>query len=294
MTNGLVFFIGIVFVAVFLLSQGMITPVFGESGKVRKLLKKRLADIEKEMGEESFSSLLREKYLRQLSPIERSLEELPAMESLGGLIEQSGRSVLAHRLVLLAALIATVAGIIAFSMTNQPVVGLLAFAAGGWLPFWKITHDRTKRIQKIEEQLPDAIDMIKRALRAGHPFSGALKLSSEEMADPLASELKATFDDRPYPGGLTYSGHPLACASALASMEIFEDDRVPERALDVGERVIRPELEKFAARHPSIGEVPSPSTGMAALVRRVKVGAVVMGTPLWDAPKSTAARTDRR
>jgi tight adherence protein B len=198
MSSGVLFFIAIVGVAVFLLSQGMITPVFAESGKVRKQLKKRLGEIERELGNESFSSLLREKYLRQLSPFARSLEELPIMESLAGLIEQAGHKMLAHRLALLAAIVAIVAAVAAYTFTNQWIAALLAFAAGGWLPFWKVLYDRTKRIQKIEEQLPDAIDMIKRALRAGHPFSGAVKLASEEMPQPLSGELKATFADINY------------------------------------------------------------------------------------------------
>ncbi len=71
----------------------------------------------------------------------------------------------------------------------------------------------------------------------------------------ISDEIAATFDDRPFPGGLTYSGHPLACAVALESIRVFEDDAIPERALDLGERVIRPELDKIAARHPSVGEV---------------------------------------
>jgi taurine--2-oxoglutarate transaminase len=92
---------------------------------------------------------------------------------------------------------------------------------------------------------PDLITFAKGVNSGYVPLGGVI----------ISDEIAATFDDRPYPGGLTYSGHPLACASALASMEIFEDDQIPQRALDVGERVIRPELEKFAARHPSIGEV---------------------------------------
>lgn len=198
MESGVFFFIAIVFVAVFLLSQGMITPVYAESGKVRKRLKKRLDEIERELGEESFSSLLRAKYLRELSPLARRLEELPVMESLAGIIEQAGHKMLAHRLALLAGSIAAVAAIVAFSFTNQLAVAVLAFAIGGWLPFWKILHDRTQRVQRIEEQLPDAIDMIKRALRAGHPFSGAVKLASEELPQPLAGELRATFADINY------------------------------------------------------------------------------------------------
>jgi len=196
--SGIYIFIAIVFLAVFLLSQGLVTPVFAESGKVRKRLKKRLSEIERELGDESLSSLLREKYLRELSPLARRLEELPIMENLGGIIEQSGNKILAHRLALLALAIASTASFVAYSLSNQWFMAVGAFAVGGWLPFWKILHDRTKRIQQIEEQLPDAIDMIKRALRAGHPFAGSVKLASEELPQPLAGELKSTFADINY------------------------------------------------------------------------------------------------
>jgi tight adherence protein B len=69
---------------------------------------------------------------------------------------------------------------------------------GGGLPFFKIFRDRANRIQVFEEQLPDAIDMVKRALRAGHPFSGAIKLVADEMDDPVAGEFGTTFADINY------------------------------------------------------------------------------------------------
>src|SRR5699024_5741215 len=59
----------------------------------------------------------------------------------------------------------------------------------------------------------------------------------------------------PFPGGLTYSGHPLACAAGVASIEIFEEERILENVRDLGERVLRPRLNKMAVDHPSIGEV---------------------------------------
>lgn len=198
MSTGLIIFIAVVFVTVFLLSQSMIIPVFGESRKARKRLKKRLAEMEQEGGQESFASLLRDKYLRDLSPLEKQLEQLPGMEGLSGMIEQAGHKMLAHRLVLLSAGIAIVTGAVAYTFTNQILIAVLGFAVGGAAPFLKILKDRTKRIQKIEEQLPEAIDMMKRALRAGHPFSGALKLVSEEMPEPMAKEFKTTFSDLNY------------------------------------------------------------------------------------------------
>jgi taurine--2-oxoglutarate transaminase len=65
----------------------------------------------------------------------------------------------------------------------------------------------------------------------------------------------ATFSDRVYPGGLTYSGHPLACASAVASMEAMENERIVENAARLGEEVLRPGLARLASEHSIIGDV---------------------------------------
>ena len=59
----------------------------------------------------------------------------------------------------------------------------------------------------------------------------------------------------PYPGGLTYSGHPLACASAVASINIFKEEGIIEHARHLGTDIVGPALAEIAARHPSVGEV---------------------------------------
>ena len=100
MSAGMIFFIGLIFVAMIFLVQGLAIPVFGESAQARKRLKKKLGDIESADNEEAYSSLLRQKYLRKLSPVERSLEKLPRMEVLASFIEQSGSRYLAYRVVL--------------------------------------------------------------------------------------------------------------------------------------------------------------------------------------------------
>ena len=81
--------------------------------------------------------------------------------------------------------------------------------------------------------------------------SGYVPLGGVVISDKVA----ASFAERAYPGGLTYSGHPLACAVAVESLHVFADDDVPGTAARLGEEVIRPELEAMAERHPSIGEV---------------------------------------
>ncbi|MEU8525159.1 MULTISPECIES: aspartate aminotransferase family protein [Streptomyces] len=71
----------------------------------------------------------------------------------------------------------------------------------------------------------------------------------------ISERIAATFDKRPYPGGLTYSGHPLACAAAVATIEVMEDEKVVEHAARIGETVLGPGLRALADRHPSVGEV---------------------------------------
>ncbi|HWN37351.1 MAG TPA: type II secretion system F family protein [Gammaproteobacteria bacterium] len=197
-SNELWIVIGAVFAAVFLLSQAMIVPVFGESRKTRKRLRARLGEIERELGQNSFASILREKYLRELSPLERTLESLPMMAGITDMIEQAGYTMLAHRLALLSVGAGIIGAAVAWTVTHSWPLAVLALVACGAAPFLKVANARTKRILKIEEQLPEAVDMMKRALRAGHPFSGAVKLVSEELEAPLGKEFATTFADLNY------------------------------------------------------------------------------------------------
>jgi taurine--2-oxoglutarate transaminase len=67
--------------------------------------------------------------------------------------------------------------------------------------------------------------------------------------------ISATFNDRVYPGGLTYSGHPLACAAAVATIEAMQSEHIVDNARRIGDEVLRPGLAELAARHRVIGEV---------------------------------------
>jgi taurine--2-oxoglutarate transaminase len=71
----------------------------------------------------------------------------------------------------------------------------------------------------------------------------------------ISDRIAATFADRAFPGGLTYSGHPLACASAVASINIFREEGIVEHARALGADHIGPGLRALAERHPCIGEV---------------------------------------
>ena len=92
--------------------------------------------------------------------------------------------------------------------------------------------------------VPDIITMAK-GINSGYVPLGAMVVSPT-----LAEWVRPRF----FAGGLTYSGHPLACASAVASIEAFQEEGIVENAAAMGE-VFRAELARLAEKHPSIGEV---------------------------------------
>lgn len=198
MSNGLLIFIGLVFATAFLLIQGLTIPVFGESAAARKRLQKKLGEIQSADDDGAFTSLLREKYLRKLNPWERQLERLPQMEQLAEKIEQAGHKYLAYRVVLFSIVLGVAVAVVAWLTLRMWYVGLFAGIMAAYLPFMRISIDRTKRLMAFEEQLPDAIETMTRALRAGHPFSAALKMISDDFDDPIAGEFELTFGDINY------------------------------------------------------------------------------------------------
>ena len=71
----------------------------------------------------------------------------------------------------------------------------------------------------------------------------------------ISDEIAATFNDRVFPGGLTYSGHPLATAAAVATIDVMAEEKMVENAAAIGENVIKPLLQELMAKHKVIGEV---------------------------------------
>ena len=92
---------------------------------------------------------------------------------------------------------------------------------------------------------PDLICFAKGVNSGYVPLGGVI--ISEKIAD--------SFRERAFPGGLTYSGHPLACASAVASINIFKEEKIVEHARHLGNDIIGPELQKLKDKHPSVGDV---------------------------------------
>ncbi|WP_418277339.1 aspartate aminotransferase family protein [Isoptericola jiangsuensis] len=98
---------------------------------------------------------------------------------------------------------------------------------------------------EAHEVVPDLITFAK-GVNSGYVPAGGVIVSA-----PIA----ATFDDRVFPGGLTYSGHPLAMAAIVATLDAMETDGVVEHAARIGRDVLAPGLAEIAARSPLVGEV---------------------------------------
>jgi taurine--2-oxoglutarate transaminase len=81
--------------------------------------------------------------------------------------------------------------------------------------------------------------------------SGYVPLGGVVITKPVSE----TFNERVFPGGLTYSGHPLACAAAVATIDVMKEEKIVEHAASIGEKVIGPALRELAKKHKIIGEV---------------------------------------
>ncbi len=95
------------------------------------------------------------------------------------------------------------------------------------------------------EVVPDLITFAKGVNSGYVPLGGVI----------LGPRVRETFANRVYPGGLTYSGHPLACAAAVAAITVMRDEDLIARTRRIGEELVRPRLTKMQDRHPSIGEI---------------------------------------
>jgi taurine--2-oxoglutarate transaminase len=81
--------------------------------------------------------------------------------------------------------------------------------------------------------------------------SGYVPLGGVVISEPITK----TFDERVFPGGLTYSGHPLACATAVATIDVMKSEKMVENASMIGEKILGPGLNELAKKHQVIGDI---------------------------------------
>src|SRR4029450_1169479 len=115
------------------------------------------------------------------------------------LIEQSGGGVTPSAILLSSLVLAGVAGLLVVLLLPRYVLLSIPAALGaGALPFLWLRRRRSVRLRKFEEQFPEALDLLSRAIRAGHAFQTAMGMVADEVPDPIGGEFKKTFDQQNY------------------------------------------------------------------------------------------------
>jgi tight adherence protein B len=150
-----------------------------------------------------------------LAPI---AERVPAFEDAHLMIEQAGSAMTLARFLVISGGLAIGLGLGVLVLTLRWPAGLIAAAVGGLAPYVILRRKRSKRFYKFEEQLPEAIDMLGRAIRAGHPLSSGLKMVADEAKDPVAGEFRRTHEEHRF--GLAFEDAMLAMADRVGIVDV--------------------------------------------------------------------------
>ncbi|MCU0909832.1 MAG: type II secretion system F family protein [Rhodobacteraceae bacterium] len=185
----------LVFVGVLLLVEGLYLTVFGKSISLNNRLNRRLDLLEKGAGREEVLEQLRKEVSQHMAGGGIPFYQVLALKAQRAAIAFSPR-----QLVIIMALLSLVSFLLLTVATTGPLVVrllvALAFGIGG-VYTW-VNRKAKKRLAMIEEQLPDAVELMVRSLRVGHPFSSAINIVAKEIPDPLGSEFGMIADEAAY------------------------------------------------------------------------------------------------
>ncbi|MDC5854671.1 type II secretion system F family protein [Vibrio europaeus] len=185
------FFI-LLFFAVVFISQALILPAAGSKAK-HKELSQRLKESQAGLDEEA-RSLLQEHYVKSLTPLDRKLVKIETFSSLKKMIELSGYDWSLTQTLTVTFLFSTIVFVTTLILKQPIYIGLVA-AVGIWfiLYFW-LNKKISDRLAAFEEQLPEALDIMRRMLQAGQPVTQAFNEVGNEMPAPIGVEFKNTFN----------------------------------------------------------------------------------------------------
>ena len=145
---------------------------------------------------DSSGTLFRQQRGNEYSMLEVVMARVPQLRDIPLLIEHAGVSWSPNTFVLL-----TVGGAIAAGLAGRVAWGgmlapLAAAGVGAWLPYGYLTLRKKRRLARFEEAFPEAIDMLGRAIRAGHPLSSGIQMVGQEMAEPVGNEFRTLFEEQ--------------------------------------------------------------------------------------------------
>lgn len=215
-------FVILLFVAVVLAFEGVYQWWHDRHGSAAKRIESRIramsagGQVQKER-----LSILKERMLNESKPFDRWLMSVPRVRSLDLLLQQSGLSWSVAKLAGISVAVPPVV-LIALTFTPLPFVFAVLIALPcAFLPTLFVMRCRTRRMMKLERQLPDVCDMIARALRSGHAFTSTIGMVSDEFSEPMGSEFRVTFDEINYGVSLHDALMNLAARVPVSDLRYF-------------------------------------------------------------------------
>lgn len=198
---------GLIFVGVLLLVEGIYLTVFGKSISLNAKLNRRLDMLEKGAGREQVLEQLRKEVSQHMHGAGIPLYSILADKAQKAAIAFSPRQLVMIMVVL------SLVSFLLLTIATQATLGirlLVSVSMGvGGVYFW-VNRKAKKRLALIEEQLPDAVELMVRSLRVGHPFSSAINIVAKEVPDPLGSEFGMIADEAAYGREISESLKALA------------------------------------------------------------------------------------
>lgn len=153
------------------------------------------------------------------------LDRVVATSNLGGrlkhLIEQSGVQTTPSAIVMSSIIGAVIGFLLAALFVNQVIARPIAALLGMCAPVLYLRHKASKRLKRFEEQFPEALDLLSRAIRAGHAFQTAMGMVADELPEPVGPEFKKTFDQQNFGLPLKDALNELADRIGLLDVRFF-------------------------------------------------------------------------
>jgi tight adherence protein B len=186
---------GLIFIAVIVLVEGVYLTVFGKSISLNNRVNRRLEMLEKGAAREQVLEQLRKEMHQHMNAKGIPLYSLLAEKAQKANIAFSPKQII---MLMIGVSFVAYVGLTVGTSAGGSVRIVLAIAMGfGGVYVW-INNKAKKRLSMIEEQLPDAVELMVRSLRVGHPFSSAVQIVSREVPDPLGSEMGVIADESAY------------------------------------------------------------------------------------------------
>jgi tight adherence protein B len=149
-------------------------------------------------GETEELHLLRDELLSEIPTLNRLLARSGRISKLQRKLSQAEVSMRPGKFLLLSACFAATAGLLGILITRELLFALISAVAGGFLLHTYVSFKRMRRFRRFEKMFPEAIDLLARAVRAGHAFTTALELIGNELAEPLSGEFRKTFEEQKF------------------------------------------------------------------------------------------------